>query len=253
MEANVLTQYLLYQLYHARVILHSLQYEGKEEQIHDFRIALRHIRSLVKLFPKDTVPFPEPLKSVMKATNPIRELDVLLDSLSLSHSPKLFKQLTQLREESLKTLFTPEFTAQTLLLLEEYGTLLHQSDPHFIPEIMIQRVLTQYQHCLDTYHTLKPDAKSKALHRLRIDYKDARYGFEFLEISNLHPCRELILLCKQRQNQLGAVQDAANQVKMLKKLIHEFPSSEVKEILRKRKKALQRLKDTTRQVLSPSM
>lgn len=252
MEASALTQYLLYQLYHARVILHSLQYEGKEEQIHDFRIALRHIRSLVKLFLNDTAPFPEPLKAVMKATNPIRELDVLLDSLSPSHYPKLFKQLTKLRQESFKTLFTHEFAVQTVLLLEEYGVLLHQSNPHFIPEIMVQRVLTQYQHCLDSYHTLEPDAKSKTLHRLRIDYKDARYGFEFLEISNLHPCRELILLCKQRQNQLGAVQDAANQIKRLKKLSHAFLSPEVKEILRKRKKALQRLKDTTRQALSPS-
>lgn len=252
MEASTLTRYLLYQLYHARVILHSLQYEGKEEQLHDFRIALRHIRSLVKLFTNDTVPFPKPLKEVMKATNPIRELDVLLGSLSPSHSPKLFKHLTKLRQESFTTLFTPEFAAQTLLLLEEYATLLHQSNPRFIPEIMIQRVLTQYQHCLDTYHTLEPGTKSKTLHRLRIEYKDARYGFEFLEISDLHPCRELILLCKQRQNQLGAVQDAANQIKWLKKLIHEFPSPEVKEILRKRKKALQRLKDTTQQALSPS-
>jgi len=252
MEANPLIRYLCYQLYHARVILHSLQYEGKVEQIHDFRIALRHIRSLVKLFPKDTAPFPKALKSVMKATNPIRELDVLLDSFSPSHYPKLFKQLTQLREESFTTLFTREFAVQTLLLLEEYATLLHQNNPHIIPEIMIQRVLTQYQHCLDTHHTLEPGTTSKTLHRLRIDYKDARYGFEFLEISDLHPCRELILFCKQRQNQLGAVQDAANQIKRLKKLIHEFPSSEVKEILRKRKKALQRLKDTTQQVLSPS-
>jgi len=252
MEASTLTRYLLYQLYHARVILHSLQYEGKEEQLHDFRIALRHIRSLVKLFTNDTVPFPKPLKEVMKATNPIRELDVLLGSLSPSHSPKLFKKLTKLRQESFTTLFTPEFAAQTLLLLEEYATLLHQSNPRFIPEIMIQRVLTQYQHCLDTYHTLEPGTKSKTLHRLRIEYKDARYGFEFLGISDLHLCRELILLCKQRQNQLGAVQDAANQIKWLKKLIHEFPSPEVKEILRKRKKALQRLKDTTQQALSPS-
>lgn len=245
MEAHALTQYLLYQLYHARVIIHSLEYEGKEEQLHEFRVTLRRVRSLVKLFFDDLLPFPEALKTIMKVTNPIREFDVLLNSLTPIQYPKLFKQLSKLRKESFKTLFTPEFIHQTLLVMDEYSDLLSQANVNFISEILIQKVLTHYQQCLETYTALESDAKPKQFHQLRIKFKDARYGFEFLEISEIHKCRAIILRCKKMQNELGAVQDTVNQVKWLKNFYQEYPSSEAKELLRKRKKVLKELKHTT--------
>ena len=245
MEAHALTQYLLYQLYHARVSIHSLKYEGKEEQLHEFRVALRRIRSLVKLFLDDSLPFPKTLKTMMKITNPLREFDVLLDSLTPTQYPKLFKQLSKLRKESFITLFTPEFIDRTLFLMDEYSDLLSQANPNFISEILIQKVLTHYQQCLETYTALEHDAKPKQLHQLRIKFKDARYGFEFLEVSEIHKCRAIILRCKKMQNTLGAVQDAVNQVKWLKNFYQEYPSSEAKDLLRKRKKVLKELKNTT--------
>lgn len=118
---------------------------------------------------------------------------------------------------------------------------------------MIQKVLTHYQHCLDSYLALETDADPKTLHRLRIEFKDARYGFEFLEISDLHHCKEVISHCKQLQNSLGAIQDTVNQINLLKKIYQQYPLAETKELLQKRKKELQKLKDTTRSELSSSM
>lgn len=250
MEPNKLTLYLLYQLYHARVLLHSIQEDGKAEPIHEFRVALRRIRSLVKLFLKESVPFPKILKNAMQETNSIRELDVLINSLSRSKYPKLSKHISKLRKDNFKTLFTSAYLNKTLTLIDEYSNLLAQNNPEFIYEILIQKVLTHYQHCLDSYLTLESNADSKTLHRLRIEFKDARYGFEFLEISDLHQCREVIAHCKQLQNTLGAIQDTVNQIDLLKKIYQEFPTSEVKELLQKQKKELQKLKDTTRSELS---
>jgi CHAD domain-containing protein len=253
MEPNKLTQYLLYQLYHARVLLHALRHNRKEEQIHEFRVALRRIRSLVKLFLSGDISFPKILKNAMQETNSIRELDVLIGSLKRSKYPKLFKHLTKLRKQSVTALFSSQYPDKTLLVIEEYSSLLTQNDPDFISEIIIQKVLTQYQHCLDSYLTLESDADSKTLHHLRIEFKDARYGFDFLEISDLHQCSEVIAHCKELQNSLGAIQDTVNQIDLLKKIYQEFPSSEVKELLQKQKKDLQKLKDTTRSELSASI
>ncbi len=253
MEAHKLTQYLLYQLYHARVLLHSLQHTKRVEELHEFRVTLRRIRSLVKLFLGKTIPFPKILKTAMQETNSIRELDVLIDSLSHSKYPKLYKHLSKQRKQSFTMIFTPVYLTKTLLLIEEYYTLIAESNPDFISEILIQKVLTHYQHCLDSYLTLQSDADPKTLHRLRIEFKDARYGFEFLEISDLHHCAEVITHCKQLQNTLGAIQDSVNQIDLLKKVYQEFPSSEVKELLQKQKKELQRLKDTTQSELSASI
>jgi CHAD domain-containing protein len=253
MEATKLTQYLLYQLYHARVLIHSLQYNAEVADIHEFRVTLRRIRSLVNLFLAKSVPFPKILKLAMQETNPIRELDVLIDSLSRSKYPKLFKYLLKLRKNSVKTLFTQKYIDNTLALIDEYSNLLSESNPDFLSEILIQKVLTHYQHCLDSYLALEADADPKTLHRLRIEFKDARYGFEFLEISDLHHCTEVISHCKQLQNTLGAIQDTVNQIDLLKKIYREFSSSEVKELLQKQKKALKKLKETTQSELSASI
>ncbi len=250
MEANRLTRYLNYQLYHARVLLHALQYSAKEEQIHEFRVTLRRLRSLVKLFLAPSIPFPKALKRAMQETNAIRELDVLLGSLSHSKYPKLFKYLLKLRKKSLKTLFTPKYIDNTLQLIDEYTSLISEANPDFLSEILIQKVLTHYQHCLDTYLALKPDSDPKTLHRLRIEFKDARYGFEFLEIADLHHCQEVITHCKQLQNSLGKLQDTVNQIDLLKKIGQELPIPEVKELLEKQKKELQKFKETIRSELS---
>lgn len=241
MKTNPLNQYLLYQLYHARVLVHSLKYDGKEEELHEFRVALRRIRSLIKLFLDDSVPFTKSLKTMMNATNTMRELDVLLNSISSAQFPKLFKQLSKHRQKIVQTLFTPAFVHQTLLLLDESSDYFFQNDSYFISDILMQKTLTHYQHCLDTYESLEKNTKSKTLHHLRVQFKNARYGFEFLEIADIHEAKEIIEHCKTVQNSLGGIQDAVNQIKLLKQMRREYHTSEIKELLKQRKNSLEKL------------
>lgn len=221
------------------------------EHLHEFRIALRQTRSLIKLFLGDSIPFPVALKAAIKATNPIRELDVLMNSIPSSEYPKLSKQLSNIRKDTVQSLLTPKFVEHISMLLDEYSNQISKLNPYFIPEILVQQVLTHYQHCITTHKALKEDAKTKALHRLRIAFKDARYGFEFLECSEIHPSDKLIRHCKQLQNSLGAVQDAVNQVEWLEKLSKSHPSSAINELLKKQIKALKKIKDTTLSERSP--
>ncbi len=252
MKANPLTRYLHYQLYHAQLMLHAFKHQKKMEHLHEFRIALRQTRSLVKLFLEDSIPFPQPLKEAIKATNPIRELDVLMDSISSTEYPKLLKQLSKIRKDTFTTLITPEFVAHVSTLLDEYYDLISQSSHSIIPEILIQRVLTHYQHCLDTHKSLQENATPKTLHRLRIEFKNARYGFEFLDSSDIHASEKLIQHCKQMQNELGSIQDAVNQGEWLEKFSKSHPSSAMKELLKKQIKALKKIKDTTLSERSPA-
>ncbi|MBD3810125.1 MAG: hypothetical protein IE884_06405, partial [Sulfuricurvum sp.] len=67
---------------------------------------------------------------------------------------------------------------------------------------------------------------------------------------DLHHCQEVISHCKQLQNSLGALQDTVNQIDLLKKIYQESPTLEIKELLQKHKKELQRLKETIRSELS---
>lgn len=252
METNSLTRYLQYQLYHARLMIHCFIEDKDGEYLHEFRVALRQTRSLVKLFLEDTAPFPPPLKAVISATNPIRELDVLMDSISSSEHSKLSKQLSQIRKDKVETLFTQQYKKDIFLLLDQYYDVISHTNPNIISEILIARVLTHYQHCLDTYQALKADAKEKELHRLRIAFKDARYGFEFLEISDIHECKQIIQYCKQMQNTLGAVQDAVNQIEWLKILSLSHPSLALNELIKRQTKALKKLKETTILERSPT-
>lgn len=242
METHLLIYYLLSEVQDARHFFHALKEEGNEQELHDFRVVLRRIRSLSKLFCEDSISFPKALKAVMKRTNPIRELDVLLDSLALSEYPELSKQLSKLRKKIYTTLFTPEFTEHTFSSIDRYSAVLSEKNTNLTPESMKQKVLIHYHSCLNQYHTLKNDSAPKELHRLRIHFKDARYGLEFLQSSGILECEEMIHHCKQLQNVLGEFHDTLNQVQWLKKFHQKYPSREAKKLLRKRKKSLKKMR-----------
>jgi CHAD domain-containing protein len=178
----------------------------------------------------------------MSATNPLRELDVLLGSLTPCKYPKLSKQLLKLRKKMFTALFTPEFIEYIFSTMDEYATMLSEYHSNLILDSMKQKVLTHYHHCLNQYHTIKSDSPAKKLHRLRIDFKDARYGLEFLQRSGMVECEEMIHHCKQLQNILGELHDTLNQVQWLKKFQHKHPSLEAKKLLQKRKKFLKKMR-----------
>lgn len=250
MRLNVVTQYLTYQLYHALTLLDTLVRSNDSKEVHNFRIAIRRVRSLTTLYLKESVPFPHELKSVVKSTNAIRELDVLIESLNKKRSPKTCHQLSRLRREYLDSSLTSEFKAQALLAIRNYYESLCDANPDINPEHLIQTVERHYSSAVADYAAINDTTSQKELHQLRIRFKNARYGLEFLNTALIRDEHNKIAECKKIQNQLGAVQDAYNQIEWLRKVQKHAPSSETAGVLKKRKKWLKQLKAASRSARS---
>ncbi|MGD9716031.1 MAG: CHAD domain-containing protein [Sulfuricurvum sp.] len=246
MRLNVLTQYLTYQLYHALTLLDALMQNRGSGDVHDFRIAIRRVRSVTALFLSGSVPFPSELKAAVKSTNPIRELDVLIESLKPKRYPKTCRTLSLLRGRHADAAFSPEFKTQTLNAIRNHYDTLCDADPDISSTHLIDTVERYYASALSDYGRICPETSQKELHRLRVRFKNARYGLEFLASSQLREEHRKIAECKKIQNRLGRVQDAYNQVEWLKKVYKRSPSSETAELLRERKKELKALKAASR-------
>ena len=244
MKPTPLTQYLLYQLYHGRINFQQFRKDRNPASLHAFRIAIRKVRSISKLLLDETFSFPPFLKEGVKATNTLRELDVLIGS--LDKYPKIRKELLLIRPKQLDERLSELFCEALLQNMDATYTLIYENDPAIYREIAVQKVLTHYQHCLDELNALTGDETPKDLHKIRIMFKDARYGFEFLNISDLHPSSELIDYCKTMQEKLGHVQDYVNQLEWLTTFATENPALDLRELIVKRKKKLKKLKESAK-------
>ena len=238
MMQSTLIKYLLYHLYDAALSIRKVGSKEEIEHLHQFRVDLRLVRSLLQLYASDVILFPQTLKTFLKATNIVRELDVLLLSLDKKSTKKVFKQLSSLRNEHAEALFTQESKTQIFQSLNDFYDFLTDLNPSYNNDSLIQTAYEHYNESLQEYCTLPPSSSIKKLHALRIRFKISRYALEFLQDNALQDIHDKLEECKRFQDTLGEIHDLHNQVKFLKKLQHENPSKELKELLRERKKLL---------------
>lgn len=250
MRTNVLTRYLIDQLNQATWLLDVAARKKKSDDVHDFRVALRRVRSLIKLYLKASVVFPKELKAAVQATNPIRELDVLIESLKKKKYPGTIKRLARMRRKRARCLFTDEFVRETLSSLHCFRDTLSQTHPAIAQDRLIRIVEENYRTCREGYSAINENTKKKEFHRLRVEFKNTRYGLEFLYASGLRDEHIKINECKSFQNSLGAVQDGYNQVFWLKKLLRKHPCAETRKLLKRRKKKVKKLKAASRSAQS---
>lgn len=253
MEQNGLVRYLIQQTARADGLMKVVVRDKKSDDIHELRIVLRRVRSLSKLYLKTTFPFPKELKSAVKATNPVRELDVLIESIQKKKYPKTAEHLARMRRIQAESLFTPTFKHKMLRSLHRYRDALRQTDVDISSKQLVRIVEESYLSCREGYNSLDEDAPQKELHALRVEFKNTRYGLEFLNVGGLSDERDKIAECKFFQDSLGAVEDAYNQVSWLKKLYQKHPCAETKKLLKKRKEKVKKLKAASRSVQSSAM
>jgi len=242
MRHSTLTKYLLYHLYDATLSIRKIGEKENVVQLHQFRVDLRRIRSLLQLYTSDALLFPQTLKNFLKATNIIRELDVLLLSLDKKSTKKVFKQLNSLRNEHSEALFTEESKTQIFQSLNDFYDFLTNLNPSFNIEKLIRTAHEHYDENLKRYSSLPLSASKKELHALRIRFKISRYALEFLHDSALENTHVQLEESKRFQDKLGEIHDLYNQIKLLKKLQQENPSKELKELLSEKKKRLKKSK-----------
>ncbi len=250
MEKNAIAHYLIDCIEKAASLLKRGVRHHRSDDLHEFRIALRRVRSLATLFLTSHIPFPAELKSALKATNPIRELDVLTASVQKNKYPKTFRRLVRMRDRRAEKVIDSSYLRKTGRALCRYAEQLGRITPPPDEQTLIQTVEKYYQEALARHRAIDEHTPQKELHALRVAFKNSRYGLEFLSASGIPDEKEKIVLCKTLQNILGAVQDGYNQIDWLKKLARKHPCDETDTLLKKRKKKLRRLKAASRSALS---
>jgi CHAD domain-containing protein len=166
------------------------------EFLHDYRVSLRRMRSLLgqikNVFPADAVThFRDEFRWLAQATNPTRDLDVLLLSLRrmsetppLDDLPALFAFLSRNQRHEHRLLERALESDRYRNLLASWRDFL-ESAPPAVPEIAeascplvevtSQRIWRLYRRFADQAMAIHDKTPADAIHQLRIDAKKLRY------------------------------------------------------------------------------
>ena len=209
--------------------------EGKnDENMHNFRVAVRRTKTLLKIFRKylsgDGVYFKKKLTKIMKETQRKRDLDVLIKSLDLYVKEekeeirlKIEKEMRIEQGRVLSIIGSREFNG-FLMDLEEAvkkGALfinkLDETEPADYFSLMIKK----------TYKKLRIIIKNTSLdneelHMLRLVFKEFRYMLEFsADVIKQDMIIKIISDVKKIQESLGAAHDKIVQINNFKKLLDD--------------------------------
>lgn len=245
MQPSPLTKYLCYQLYHATLLRLKLSPESDIEVLHQYRVAIRRCRSLLRLYLPDYYALQEVLKEIVQQTNLLRELDVFIASVDPKEYGRVLRLLKEYRNEQFEVFLSEKSMRQTLKALNRLYDTLSELNPDLSTAALVETAQQHARLQIHTYETLPEKTPEEALHRLRIRFKVARYALEFLQQSGLHEEKEQIRRCKEIQDHLGAVQDAANQLSLLKSFCKTHKSTQCRRLLKERKEELKALKKLT--------
>ncbi len=201
------------------------------EFLHDYRVALRRMRSGLSLMqgvlPESwTNRFKQAFRDLMQYSNSLRDLDVYLlseseyrtllpDSLQAGLDP-LFLNLVKVRKKELRKVIKSLNAPVYHETLDSWEQLLHtpapqESGPHAKTPVMIyasQLIYEKYQKVVVQGGKIKKSSPDEKLHRLRIHCKKLRYMLEFF--ASLYPEEEIMFLIKQLkrlQDNLGEFND----------------------------------------------
>lgn len=245
MQLGPLTQYLSYHLYNAMQLAPKISEESDIELLHEFRVSIRRCRSLLKLYLPDAYALTALLQIIVKQTNPLREIDVLLESLNPKTYPHLVHKLQKHRKAEYRRIYTEPFIQETLATLQTVYDSIIDLNPNISPDKLVTEAESFFKESLIQYDLTDRKTSSKALHTIRIRFKISRYALEFLAQASLHNEHAKIKTCKQHQNHLGAVQDVVDQIELIKTLCSQAKSDEYHHLLKERQKRLKKLKNIT--------
>ncbi|MBU1642269.1 CHAD domain-containing protein [bacterium] len=244
MKSILLPAYLLNRLQNAESLLPKIHCSSDPENLHHYRVSLRRARSLMKVYLKESRDFEEALKSLLKSTNELREMDVLVLGIDSVRYPLLLSDLAQYRNDLYQKQWNGEIvhSHQNTLhrLIAELDTLQYVLSD----EALVEIGLNQYEKAIASKKELNRKSSAKKIHKVRIRCKLARYTLEFIDDSGLQEVGKQIKKCKKILNHFGKIQDTANQLALLKDFCKSHSSSECEALYKERKKAFKKLKES---------
>lgn len=242
MKGNPLKTYLIHQLSIAKEQLPAIGPEGDIESLHRFRVALRRFRSVLDAFTDHMYALDAVAKSMLKATNPLRDIDVFLSSIDTEHYPTLYRAVQRYKTEQYKKIWKPKTRARFDLTLETLIKDLSALKLDLSKKRLLKRADTLYKKAREKHEKLTEHSKETQIHHVRIAYKQVRYVLEFLQESGLLDAKKEIKKVKKILDHFGAIQDAVNQLEWLHRFCAEHPSDECESLYKIRKETLEQLK-----------
>lgn len=217
------------------------------EFLHDFRVAVRRTRSILRLS-KGVLPsaarahFKSEFKWLGSITGQVRDLDVYLLKMPTYRADlpeSMRSDLDPLREYLRRHHRGERRRLVTRLKSKRYGELLRSweafldsdafDDPSCpdaarpIVEVASERIWKAYRRVYKRGRRIVPETPAKALHELRIDCKMLRYLLEFFR--SLYPAKEvtkLVNALRQLQDNLGDFNDLQVQQESLRRFAAEM-------------------------------
>jgi CHAD domain-containing protein len=219
------------------------------EFLHDYRVALRRTRSLLKQLkgiydPQETTYFLNACKELGKKTNELRDSDVYL-----LRQETYFHYLPTFLQPPLKLFFSDIATSRKALhnqfcsyllssdyqsFLEEWEKVVHRQslpDPEKAPNashstmaVALDTIKKAWKKVIRHGRQISPETTDPELHALRIDCKKLRYLLEFF--SSIFPQKTItpvIRQMKELQENLGDFVDFAVQLQFLQNSIVSKP------------------------------
>lgn len=192
------------------------------EFLHDFRIAVRRSRSLLKLV-GDVLPDAvadrgaTELKWLGDLTSPTRDLDVLLDEFQpVAEELMPFVEHMKARREverrrlrsGLRSARFRTFIAEWRAALEPIVTA-PQANAGSTADVAAERIHAVYEHAAKRARAITPSTRGNKLHALRKRCKELRYALDaFRPVCEPAAYKSVSRQLKDLQNGLGAMQDA---------------------------------------------
>lgn len=242
METKLLYNYLLVELKKAKVLLAQIHSDSYPENLHQYRITLRRVQSLVSTYIKERSAFEERLKPLLKSTNILREIDVFVMGVDAVRYPLLLSDLRRYRASLYRKHWGSDIIRIQGAILEQLIDALDTLACSLSNMQLVKRGVERYDKALSLKKELGRKSSAKKIHKVRISCKQARYALEFIEASRLHRVDKQIRRCKKILRRFGDIQDTANQLEMLKEFCKTTPSDGCDALYKERKKAFKTLK-----------
>ena len=227
------------QIASVRQLLKAIQSKGYDDatHVHELRVACRRAQSLVLFFeaaaPVSLLdPISKRLRKIRRATNEVRELDVLIENIRdwrvVPNRERLLRILRKQREDAAKRMYDalkPDFHSKTLRKLSKQLSLSLRTnststdEPSPLLETPFRDFAISSLRCqLEDYLSRRPSAWNDldAIHRFRIQGKHARYNLELVSV--VIPKKTAIKALKafaEIQTELGDLHDLAQGVSMV--------------------------------------
>lgn len=195
---------------------------AEHAHVHDVRVALRRLLSTLELAAALAAPAPRELvrrlERTLSSLSPLRDLEVerhTLERMS-KHEPELAETAAALEHDraALAKTLTKKLARFELgeaeLALERAAELLElEAPPPHASKLMVLAEVARAYTKFDRRRRAVSDGDHRGVHRARVAFKRFRYTVEAaMPLLPAHAARGLLLM-KQFQDELGAIQDAS--------------------------------------------